>query len=358
MKTEFKITKTKIDYAKQIIENKAKVWKRVFPNLEFDEFGRANVGLMPAFKESEFRRYIKNNMSQIFNECWIQVFEERRLKQVPLSSVKYHNFVTRRLEVETLTGYKQERSLTSLLARAHEIWETRNPLYRNLRNIYKVISRDTNRANDTAKTRSILKELERGNIYIAYDHLLKVFKPSDVIISINPLDKLLSAGGKDSNSITRFETCWANYMNKTQDGVLEFKPKGDYSNPKAQVKLGEHVLSGMVFVDNGKKVECNDVSFHGMKYRSHIWLNIEEQYVYLENIYPEKGSVVLREAMSNILNNTINVKTPNTSTPLQMPDFFDNEKWALEYKSVKALGNSPYLDKCRICDDSGMIKIY
>lgn len=358
MKSSFKITEKKIVSTKEIINVKKEFWESIFPSLKFNEFGRATVGSIPAFNESDFYRLLKQNISPIFNECWDRVFKERRLKPITLSEIRYSDFVSRRVMVETLTGYRQERSLTSLLAQAHDFWEERNPLYRDLRNIYKPLSKNRDRADEVNVIKGILKELETGNMYIAYDHLLKIYQPSDVVISINPLDKLLSAGGSGSKSLTSFSTCWTNYMEKKEDGSLEFEPKGSYSNPKAQVKIGEHILAGMMFVPNGKTIKRNGMEFYGMKYRSHVWLNTEDNYIYLENIYPEKDSNTLRRTITNILNEKIKADNPPNQITLKTPKWFNNKRWAAEYKSVKSLGHSPYLDKCTISDTTGTVKIY
>lgn len=358
MKSNFKITQKKIESTKRVIEEKKQVWENIFPSLSFDEYGRADIGSIPSFNESDFYNLLKQNISPVFNECWEKTLKQRRLKLISLNEIRYSNFVSKRIIVETLTGHTQERSLTSLLAQAHDFWEDRNPLYRELRNIYKPLSKDRSRADEVNVIRGILKELEVGNMYLAYDHLLKVYQPNSVMISINPLDKLLSAGGSGSKSLTRFETCWANYMSINEDGSLEFKAKGSYSNPKAQVKMGEHVLSGMMFVPNGKKMKVEDMMLYGMKYRSHIWLNTDESYIYLENIYPEKSSSILRGTITSILNEKIKAKTPEELITLKMPETFDGKQWVTEYIAAKQLGNSLYLDKCSIGNTTGTISIY
>ena len=106
--------------------------------------------------------------------------------------------------MKTLTGFEQERALPGILGRANTIWENKVPLYRKLRNVYKQMVKDKKHPDDIQTTKRILTQMEQGNIFIAYDNLMRIFQDKPIYLSINPLDKLLSSGGEDSNSLTKF----------------------------------------------------------------------------------------------------------------------------------------------------------
>lgn len=356
MSTSYTINKKTVERAKEIIKFKSKFWEEAFPDIKFDENGRAKVGFLPTYDKSVFYAKIKENTSKLFEECLLEAYKELRIKPIALSDIDYYQYLTKRITVETETGFIQERSLPSILGKANSIWEQRMPLYRPLRNVYKPIAKAKDNPRDIDTLKEILSNMENGNTYIAYDNLMRVFQPRDMYISINPLDKLLSAGGDDCNSLTKFSSCWRNKMVLKDNGNILFSTKGEYSNPKAQVKLGEHVLCGMLIIPNENTVEVCGMKFYGMMQRSHIWLS--EEGIFLENIYPDKGNRDRMETICNILNNKVKTFKPKGRITLSMPDEFNAIQWADDYKLESDKGNYPYLDRCRIDTVTGKVDIF
>lgn len=356
MSTSYKINKETVERAREIIEFKKKIWEEAFPNIEFDENGRAKVGFLPQYDESVFYSKIKENTSPLFEECLLEAYKELRLKPISLSNIGYYQYITKRIKVETETGFTQERALPGILARASSIWEAKMPMYRPLRNVYKPIAKAKENQRDIETLKEILDNMERGNTYIAYDNLMRVFQQRDMYISINPLDKLFSAGGYDTNSITKFSSCWRNSMEIYENGDIEFSTHGEYSNPIAQVKLGEHAMCGMLIIPNEHTVEVDGMTFFGMLQRSHIWLSKDA--IFIENIYPDKHNRDRRDTITNILNSTIKTVLPRQTIRIEVPEDFNSKEWVSEYNEACYEGNTPYLDNSSIDYDTGCVSIY
>lgn len=356
MSCSYEINEKTVKEAREIIARKKEIWNRVFPNIEFDEDGRAKVGFLPPYDKSVFYQKIKQNTSKLFEECLEEAYKELRLKPIALEDIEYHQYLTKRIEVETETGFKQERALPSILAKASAIWERKMPMYRPLRNIYKPINKAKENPNDIETLKNILSDMEQGNTYIAYDNLMRVFQPRDMYISINPLDKLFSSGGEGTNSITKFSSCWRNKMTVKKNGNITFTRYGEYSNPKAQVLLGEHPLCGMLIIPNENSVEVAGMTFLGMLQRSHIWLH--EDAIFLENIYPDKENRARLDTITTLLNNTVKTIDGNCLLRLENPTGFDAKEWASRYNEATDEGPAPYLDRSEISYTTGKIMLY
>lgn len=356
--SSFTINKKTVQKAREIIEIKKELWNKAFPDIVFNEDGRAKVGSLPSYDENAFYQKIRQNTSPLFEECLIEAYKELRLKPIALSDIQYNQYLAKRLEVETETGFKQERSLPSILSKASSIWERRMPMYRPLRNIYKPINKAKESISDIERLKEILKDMEKGNTYISYDNLMRVFQPKDMYISINPLDKLFSSGGANTNSITKFSSCWRNTMEVEDNGNVKLSSTGEYSNPKAQVLLGEHPLCGMLIIPNENTIEVDGMKFFGMLQRSHIWLHGDK--IFIENIYPDKDNYDRLRTIFNILNNTINVVDIDDCGPfyLENPRNFDSRKWVRDYDSARKDGCTPYLDRSKIDYKDGTITLY
>lgn len=356
--SNYTINKKNVNKAREVIKYKKEIWSEVFPDIVFDDNGRAKVGSLPSYDEDAFYRKIKQNTSPLFEECLMQAYKELRLKPIKLKDINYNQYLSKRIEVETETGFKQERALPSILAKASSIWERKMPLYRPLRNVYKPINKAKESEADIETLKSILKKMEEGNTFIAYDNLMRIFQPKDMYISINPLDKLFSSGGDGTNSLTKFSSCWRNTMTVKDNGNITFSSTGQYSNPKAQVLLGEHPLCGMLIIPNENKIEVDGMEFYGMLQRSHIWLF--EGKIFIENIYPDKDNWDRLKTITNILNQTVSVVDIEDCGPfhLEMPENFDSREWVELYNEARRNGHSPYLDRSEIDYDSGKIKLY
>lgn len=352
--SSYTINKKTVKKAREIIEVKKEIWNKAFPNITFDSNGRAKVGSLPPYDERAFRIKIKQNTSPLFEECLFEAYKSLRLKPIALKDIEYSQYLTKRIEVETETGFKQERSLPSILNKASNIWESKMPLYRPLRNIYKA----KGSTSDMETMRAILKAMENGNVYIAYDNLMRVFQPKDMYISLNPLDKLFSSGGTGTNSLTKFSSCWRNTMTVGDNGSIKFTSTGQYSNPKAQVLLGEHPLCGMLIVPNENTLDVDGMRFYGMLQRSHIWLFKNE--VFIENIYPDKDNWDRLVTITNILNKTISVVDIADEGPfcLENPENFNSREWIANYNQARKNGHTPYLDRSEINYNNGDIILY
>lgn len=354
----YTINKKNVQRAREIINAKKEIWNKAFPDIVFDDNGRALVGSLPSYDRNAFYYKIKQNTSPLFEECLLEAYKELRLKPIALSDIEYNQYLSKRLEVETETGFKQERSLPSILSKASSIWERKMPMYRPLRNVYKPINKAKESASDIETLKTILKSMENGNTYIAYDNLMRVFQPKDMYISINPLDKLFSSGGDGTNSLTKFSSCWRNHVDINDNGTIKFSSSGEYSNPKAQVLLGEHPLCGMLVIPNENTIEVDGMKFFGMLQRSHIWLHEGE--IFLENVYPDKENYDRLKTIVDILNETISVVDIELYGPfhLENPEGFDAKEWLESYGQATKDGHRPYLDRSEINYSSGNITLY
>lgn len=355
MSTTVIIDKEKVNWARDVINSKKELWKSKFPNLEFDEDGRAFVGLLPGYDERTFDKEIGRKNATAFNKCLKEACTELRIKPISSKDLTYADFCSKRITVTTKNGNVQERSLPSILARANLIWERKMPLHRPLRNLYKTMAKENNTSDDVEIIRGILDEMEEKNTYMSYDKLMRLFQSKKIFISINPLDKLFSSGGSDSDSITRFSSCWANDMTILEDNSVEISPLGSYANPMAQIKLGEHALCGMLVVPNDNELDVFGMKFLGMLQRSHIWLR--EDSIFIENIYPDKHSKEIRDTVTRVINPFVSVYQPSDTEVLENPSDFDSESWATEFFGCEDKGNSVYLDKVRISNE-GVISIF
>ena len=346
METIVTIDKEKVNWAREVIASKRELWESRFPNLEFDENGRAFVGLLPGYNQKTFNKEIGTKNATVFNKCLKEACTELRIETISLKDLTYEDFCSRRITVTTKNGNVQERSLPSILARANLIWERKMPLHRPLRNLYKTMVKENNTSDDVEIIRGILDRMEQNNTYMSYDKLMRLFQSKKIFISINPLDKLFSSGGSDSDSITRFSSCWANDMTILSDNSVEISPLGSYANPIAQIKLGEHALCGMLIVPNDNELDVFGMKFLGMLQRSHIWL--KEDSIFIENIYPDKHSREIRDTVTRVINPFVSVYEPSDTERLKNPPGFDSASWAAEFFDCEDKGNSVYLDKVRI----------
>lgn len=355
--SNYVINKASVKWAREIIEYKKPIWEAAFPEIQFDENGRAKVGLLPLYTEAEFQKKIRQSSSKLFKECLAEAYKELRLKPISLTDIQYAQYVSKRIIVETETGNIQERSLPSILGRASAIWERKMPLYRPLRNIYKPMAKARENQQNIDCTKDILSKMEHGNTYISYDELMRIFQAKDIYISINPLDKLFSSGGPNTGSITNFRTCWTNDMDILDNGKIEFSPEGEYSNPKAQVVLGAYPMCGMLMVPNGNTIKFDEMEFHGMLQRSHIWLDRDA--IFMENLYPDKSNETLRASIISILDEKVQVRELESGEKktIKTPKSFNAKKWAEEYEEARATGLNPYLDRSSI-SKTGIVKIF
>lgn len=355
MATNVVIDEKLVKWARKVIEEKKVIWNNHFPKINFDENGRALVGELPNYDYDAFNEKIKRNYSKEFNKCLKEACDELRIKKIALKDISYYNYLSRRIDVETKSGNIQERSLPSILAKANMFWEKRMPLYRPLRKLYKKTAKDNMDSIEVQTMKSILDEMELKNIFVKYDELMRIFQSREIYISINPLDKLFSSGGEDSDSPTRFATCWSNDMEEMEDGSVSFSSLGSYSNPQAQVKIGEHPLCGMLIIPNYNEMNIFGMKFMGMLQRSHIWLNNSD--IFIENIYPDKNNRDFKKTIETIISSIVPVYTNSQTIDLVNPDDFDGSSWAGELSEIQDNGKRLYLDRVSIDYDDGVITI-
>lgn len=147
-------------------------------------------------------------------------------------------------------------------------------------------------------------------------------------------------------------------MEVKDNGTIKFTSTGEYSNPSAQVVLGEHILCGMLIIPNENSIEYDGMKFYGMLQRSHIWL--KEDKIFIENIYPDKENYDRLQTVVNILNQTINVIDIDESGPFHLycPDNFSSREWVNQYNIARKNGCSPYLDRSQIDYGDGSVVLY
>lgn len=356
------LNKKMVDFARQNIEKKREYWEKKL-NVKFDADGRVNMGVLSSFDENDWRQVVLANISEEFCECFLEGLEQLGLQKFNLRSLTYEDYKKKRVTVTTTKGRVQEKNIAALLQKAHNVWETKYDLYRPYRNHIKQI-RNEDGPYEIGKLNDILKRLEAGNTYIAYDRLLREFQEKSLLISINPLDKIFSSGGTGhgfEDTITKFSSCWSNRIIKRNDDSYEISAYGGFSNPRAQVTLGSHLCSGMVMISNGNVIEVDGMKFFGMLQRSHIWLDCEG--IFIENIYPDKYNEKRIEEITEILSQKAKVISPSrwkkvsiNETDLEQIEF-DSQKWFDTMKSNVSNGRPIYLDRSAINHDNGEIWI-
>lgn len=354
MSTTIIINEDTVNWAREVINSKKALWESKFPNIQFDADGRAVIGLLPGYDEHTFNQEIGKKNAVAFNKCLKEACTELRIQPIALKDLTYADFCSKRITITTKNGNVQERSLPSILAKANLIWERKMPLHRPLRKLYKTMVKEDSSSDDVEMIKDILSAMEEENTYMSYDRLMRIFQSKNILISINPLDKLFSSGGSDSNSITRFASCWSNDMEILNDSSVKISPLGGYANPMAQMKLGEHALCGMLIVPNHNELDVFGMKFFGMLQRSHIWLR--DNSIFIENIYPDKHSQEIRDTINRVINPFVSVYEPDNDETLDNPSEFNGRQWASEFFECEDLGNSVYLDRVRI-SKKGIISI-
>lgn len=351
------LNKDLVKYARGVIEDKRAYWEERL-NVKFDEDGRVAMGTLSSFDENDWRNIVYANQSREFAECFLEGLDALGIVRFNLNSLRYEDYKSKRVTVTTTKGRVQEKNIAALLQKAHDIWEKKYDLYRPYRNHIKQI-RTEDGPLEMDKLNAVLRKLERGNTYIAYDRLLREFQEKKLLISINPLDKLFSSGGTGSSfedTLTKFNSCWSNRFIKRDSECYEIYPAGGYSSPEAQVTLGSHLCSGMVIIGNGNLIEIDGMKFYGMLQRSHIWL--DEEGIFVENIYPDKYNAKRLQEITDILSKKAKVVTLSRWTKLRYDNSkFDKTTWYNKIKSEVDSTRVIYLDRAAIQHGNGDVWI-
>ena len=355
-----KLNKSQVDKAREVIEFKRPYWEKKL-GVQFDKDGRVSMGGLHSFNENDCYQYVQRNMSKKFAKCFLLGLDELKLERFPLESLTYNDYKRKRVTVTTTKGRTKEVSLASLLQKAQNVWEREHDIYRPYRNHMKQV-RAEDGGMEMDKLNAILRKLEVGNTYVAYDRLLREFQEKELLISINPLDKLFSSGGPDnvsaygSDAITKFTSCWSNSVTKIGDEEYQIKAVGGFANPKAQIIIGSHITAGMVIIKNDNEIEIDGMKLYGMLQRSHIWLS--DYGVFLENMYPDRYNQQRIEEVNSKLSDKINIVNPEQWMKLTWSDFeFNTRQWFGQYEDAMYNNNELYLDRSAIDSSSGDIWI-
>lgn len=342
------LNKELVNYARGVIESKREYWEKRL-NVKFDADGRVAMGTLSSFDENDWRSVVQPNQSREFAECFLEGLDALGLVRFTLNSLSYEDYKRKRVTVTTTKGRVQEKNIAALLQKAHDIWEKKYDLYRPYRNHIKQV-RSEDGPMEMDKLNAILRKIEQGNTYIAYDRMLREFQEKNLLISINPLDKLFSSGGTGhgfEDTLTKFNSCWSNRFTKIKSECYEIHTAGGYSCPEAQVTLGSHLCSGMVIISNGNNIEIDGMKFHGMLQRSHIWL--DEEGIFVENIYPDKYNAKRLAEITDILSKKAKVISPSRWTRLRYDNSkFDKTSWYSKIKSEVDRNRHIYLDRAAI----------
>lgn len=351
------LDKEVVKKAREVIEEKRDYWEERL-NVKFDEDGRVAMGTLSSFDESDWRSVVYSNQSREFAQCFLEGLDELGIVRFNLSSLGYEDYKKKRVTVTTVKGRVQEKNIAALLQKAHDVWEKKYDLYRPYRNHIKQV-RSEDGPMEIDKLNAILRKIEQGNTYIAYDRMLREFQEKKLLISINPLDKLFSSGGTGhgfEDTLTKFNSCWSNKFIKRETECYEIYPAGGYSSPEAQITLGSHLCSGMVIISNGNIIEIDGMKFHGMLQRSHMWL--DEEGLFVENIYPDKYNAKRLQEITEILSKKANVISPSRWTRLKYDNTkFDKTKWYNKIKSDVDSSRVIYLDRAAIQHGDGDVWI-
>lgn len=352
------LNKEEVAKAREVIELKRPYWEKKL-GVRFDKDGRVSMGGLPTFDESDWSEYVGRNLSKKFSACFLLGLDELKLERFELDSLTYNHYKRKRVTVTTTKGRTKEVSLASLLQKAQNVWEKKYGIYRPYRNHMKQV-RAEDGGMEMDKLNAILRKMEAGNTYIAYDRLLREFQEQELIISINPLDKLFSAGGTENrygaNALTKFSSCWSNSVNKIKDEEYEIKAVGSYANPIGQITIGSHIGAGMVIIKNGNEFEVDGMKLYGMLQRSHIWLS--DSGLFVENIYPDKYNQKRIDEVNSILSAKVKVIEPDRWVKLEFSsDTFNKDRWFEKYLNAVNNGDRLYLDRSGIDSDLGDIWI-
>lgn len=353
-----RLNKELVEYAREVIEFKKPFWEKKL-GIKFDKDGRALMGGLPSFDESDWREYILNNQSKKFSECFLIGLDELGLERFELKKLQFEDYKKKRVQVTTTKGRTKEVSLASLFQKAQNVWEREYVMYRPYRNHMKQV-RAEDGGMEMDKLNNILRNLEKGNTYVAYDRLLREFREEDLFISINPLDKLFSSGGPynyhGNSALTRFDSCWSNTVNKIGDEIYDIESYGSYANPEGQVAIGSHIGSGMVIIKNSNEIEVDGMKFYGMLQRSHVWLS--DLGLFVENIYPSKYNRKLIQEVNNILSAKTKIYEPSEWIKLTFSvDDFNKEEWYKKFRNIIDNGRNMYFDRSGVNYKNGDIWI-
>lgn len=345
-----------VKHAREIIEKKRNYWERI-TGLKFDKDGRVCIGSLSSFDKNQWENLIGNNISNKFEKCFKIGLEKMGITPFSLRDLTYQDYKAKTVKITNKHGKEQDIKITRLLQKAQDEWEAQMSMYKPFRNHMKEV-RNSDEYTEMHMLNNILNNMNKGNICIAYDKLLKDNQELKVLLSMNPLDKMFAAGGTDAGDaqITKFYSCWSNYIYKERDGSYDIRPKGMYSNPEAQVVLGSHISSGMIIMKNGNEIEVDGMKFFGMGQRSHTW--VYDDGIFVENVYPAKYDRDKIAEINALLSKTVNVIEPSSWTKIEFTDNTFNEKdWFDNLKSTLDNNREIYIDRAAINRANGDVYI-
>lgn len=299
---------------KELLEKKIKEWNRIFPQVQFDEYGRAELGNIQIPRDVIF-----NNVSgqiddmqrrgSLFDLYLTRVLREKYEACSPLyadRSIIKRAMKHDELYISTRRGREEKVKASKWFAKAQELWENDNPRYTEIMDKLRVLRPKINKTeSEKTEIERLLaekEEIESLNIYVMYQRLQNEAKKGGSLkITINPLDTLVASGDGRVNP-TKFSTCWSTEFKpkKNKDGEdLLVVMEGGYSNPIMLLAYGSLLGKAIVYVENGidYTIEHKDIphtnnkfTFKGFTERGHVLIADEDKKkVLVERWYPSKS---------------------------------------------------------------------
>lgn len=358
------VNKDLIEENNLILGQKIVLFKKAFPELNFDKHGRAKIGQVKGADLDIYEKLMTNISNsekptehiRYFNSCLYKycVENDYRAIKTNLGYVEIDNLIEEdRLSKFTLSQFDINENylhfiktedvyvrvkFTRVLSQAYANFEKDYPEYKEVKEKLK-----TARASSDAIKIAVYKEtkkiIEEGVILFEYDKVLNAAsdKEQDLYITVNPLDILTSSGVENGDGLTTFRSCYATRLWEEEEGIT-IDYCGEYSEPMDLCQLGQFKNRAIIYIKNSRSmaVKETDFEFIGYKYRLNCWLN--EDKIFLEKLYPSQNIIEnIEECLS--INNILQYKN-ETGMPEKFKDSMQDTELG------KDIDNSEvYLDK-------------
>ena len=366
---QLKVNERLFHAANQIVKIKKKFWKDVMPELNFDEHGRALFGYLKTpdkdsmirefrlsygsfdyyFVSHAFESYLSNsNYDKISN---VTIYEKAStLLQIDPKCFfedEYFHFIKKN---ETAVRVK----VTRVLQGCFEIWKKtgNGENYQRICKDLKALRKEGFRYEDlrVSDLSSEKKRIEATLPNFVYDKIINKAPSEKVMISINPLDKLV-ASGNTTNHITKFNTCWSNNYEEVDDYII-FNGNGAYANPFVQFAVGSHENCGMIYTENNSilNIPNTDFKFNGYTDRLHCWIDVCELEsiidILLEKSYPNYNfSSKVADIIKNRFENIGDANDKYFEDDVCKFEMQNKELNLYCYNLITKLSNSIFLDR-------------
>lgn len=311
-----------VDTIKQITQNKLKFWGENFPSFKFDKYGRCVIGTHTTIDIKRLYSKLYDGLSlEFFFNCFIEYMKEKGYTAVNLEVFGY-----------TDIGSLSPASLHFL--KLKNIYNKGNFAFKknNGSNVEVKATRVLSAVHDKLKGIYNKDELKDLSLFKRLDVALNSFTGNgvEVILSINPLDRILCSGEADEEvdemCLSHFHTCLSTALRIDEDNdnkVLGIISRGCHANITHMLTFSSLNMSCFLFIPNGNKSTIGDIPIYGYKTRT-SGLVFDEDKILLEKEYPVNidsfGENVLKlglkpvtiQNMKDVLDNGIEIKYGNT----------------------------------------------